>query len=595
MPDPLQRMRHGGPALIAAARRRIRRPVPDNQGIPEPDPHFVVCGDDPLARRLVEELTRVHQLPVTVILPSRLRNHGPQIARLPGVRLIEAEHLSIETFRRARVGSATALALVGQDDVGNVDAALLAQQVNPHLRMVIRMFNMSLGHHIRPLFRNCRVLSDSAIAAPAFVASGLGEVAPSYIRLPGQTLYVARRADVSPAEVVCGLADTSGGEPDLLPPDEGRCDLVLARANGGRATGPDQVAARQAATRRSGRRTRFGLRLRQLSGTAVKGVLGLAVLILLAILVGCVVALWIVDGRLSIGQAAYLTLINAVGGANSDLRAPLSEQILQAIAALVGIAMVPVLTATVIQAAVNARVALALGALRLPMAGHVVVLGLGNLGTRVIQQLRTLGVPVVAMDKTESARGTSLAREERIPVVIGDASRSETLRAASIHTAQALLALSTDDSINLEAALQGRALNKDLRVVLRLFDGDFAGRVQQAFGITSSKSVSYLAAPAFSAAMLEHELIGTISVKRQVLLVAEVRVEAGSALDGATVADAHDLDGVRVIALERGGYQHSWAPNGKRHLSSGDEMIVVATRAGLSRVLAIAAPTDQAG
>src|SRR5262249_21165700 len=194
-------------------------------------------------------LSRVHRLPITVILPSRQRNHGPQIARLSGVRLVEAEHLTVETFRRARVASATALALVGRDDVGNVDAALLAQQVNPHLRLVIRMFNMSLGHHIRGLFRNCRVLSDAAIAAPAFVASGLGEVAPSYIRLPGQTLYVARRADVSPSEVVCGIADTSGGEPDLLPHEEDRCDLVLARANGGRATRPDQAASRHAGNR----------------------------------------------------------------------------------------------------------------------------------------------------------------------------------------------------------------------------------------------------------------------------------------------------------------------------------------------------------
>src|SRR5439155_16408521 len=131
---------------------------------------------------------------------------------------------------------------------------------------------------------------------------------------------------------VGGLADRSGagGEPDLLPHDEIRGDLVLARANGGRATGPDQVAARQAATRRSGRRTRFGLRLRQLSATSVKGVLGLTVLVLLAILLGSLVALWLVDRHLTIGQAAYLTLINAVGGANPDLLAPLSEQILQA-------------------------------------------------------------------------------------------------------------------------------------------------------------------------------------------------------------------------------------------------------------------------
>ncbi len=574
---------------MTAPLRRVRRRTGRAVGaVEEPGPAYVVCGDDPLAHRLVYELCRTHGYRVTVILPSRRRNHGPQIARIPGVSVVEAEQLSVETFVRARIGTATALALLRQDDVGNVDAALVAQGLNPELRLVIRMFNMSLGHHIRRLFRHCRVLSDASIAAPEFVAAGLGEVAPSYIRLPGQTLYVARRTDVAAGDVVCGLADTRTG-PHLLPPDEHSCDLVLARANGGRPTGPDQAAARRAASRRSAGRVLLGLRLRQLSVAAVKGALGVAVLILLAVLVGDWLALWAVDGHLGLGQAGYVTLVNAVGGANADLQMAGVEQVIQGIAALTGIAMVPVLTAAVVQAMVNAREARAQGVLQRPVAGHVVVLGLGNLGTRVIQQLRTLGVPVVAIDKSEGARGTSPARDLRIPVVIGDASRSSVLRRASIPTAQALLALSTDDSINLEAALQGRALNPELRVVLRLFDGDFASRVQQAFGITSSKSVSYLAAPAFLAAMLEQELIGTISVERHVLLVAEVPVEPGSALDGGTVGAAVAGGEVRVIAIAAGGYQYVWAPRPKRPLAAGETLIVVATRDGLTRILASAA------
>jgi Trk K+ transport system NAD-binding subunit len=557
----------------------------------DPGPHFIVCGDDPLAQRLIDELTQAHRYPVTVILPSRLANHGPQIAAIPGVRVVEAPQLGAEAFLRAGVGSAVALALLQQDDVGNVDAALQAQELNPRLRLVIRMFNMSLGHHIRMLFRSCRVLSDASIAAPAFVASALGEVAPSYVRLSGQTLYVARRADVPLAEVVCGLADTSvGAEPDLLPADEERCDLVLARANGSRAAGPAQAAARQAANRRLAFRTRLLGRVRGLLGALVSRALGLTVLALLLILAGCVIGLWLIHRRYSFGQAAYVTLINAVGGANADLGMAGPEQVIQAVAAMTGIAMVPVLTATVVEAVVNARIA---GPLRRPVSGHVVVVGLGNLGTRVIQQLRDLGVSVVAIDKTEEARGTYPARSLGIPLIIGDASRSETLLAASVHTAQALLALSTDDSINLESALQARALNKDLRLVLRLFDGDFAGRVQQAFGIASSKSVSFLAAPAFAAAMLEREVVGTVSVKRQVLLIAEVAVGRGSPLDGGTVGVAEE-SGVRVIALSVTDYRYAaWAPRPDKRLAGGDRIVVVATRAGLTRLLAAANPESE--
>jgi len=297
------------------------------------------------------------------------------------------------------------------------------------------------------------------------------------------------------------------------------------------------------------------------------------------------------DKQLSFLQAAYVTLLNAVGGASANLSLSGPEQVIQAVATLTGVALVPVVVAAVVEAAVNARIALALGSRRGPDAGHVIVLGLGNLGTRVIQQLRDLGVPVVAIDKTESARGTRLVREQGIPLIIGDASHPETLRAASVETALALLAVSTDDVVNLEAALQGRAVNRDLRVVLRLFDGEFADRIQRSFGIASSKSVSYLAAPAFTAAMLEREVIGTISVKRRVLLVAEVPVEAGSPLDGRTVAAAQRSGELRVIALAAGDGRPSWSPRPDRRLAPGDRVIAVATRTGLNRMLAASTPS----
>jgi hypothetical protein len=59
-----------------------------------------------------------------------------------------------------------------------------------------------------------------------------------------------------------------------------------------------------------------------------------------------------------------------------------------------------------------------------------------------------------------------------------------------------------------------------------LSDDDLAERVQKAVGNTVSRSVSYLAAPAFAAAMLEHQVLGTIRVG-QGRLVATARRRAG--------------------------------------------------------------------
>ena len=93
-----------------------------------------------------------------------------------------------------------------------------------------------------------------------------------------------------------------------------------------------------------------------------------------------------------------------------------------------------------------------------------------------------------------------------------------------------MVSVTSSDIVNLETALQARAMRgEELRVVLRLFDDDLAGRVQRTVGNVVSRSVSYLAAPAFAAAMLEHKVLRTIAVGRHVLLIADVRVEPGGA------------------------------------------------------------------
>ena len=135
--------------------------------------------------------------------------------------------------------------------------------------------------------------------------------------------------------------------------------------------------------------------------------------------------------------------------------------------------------------------------------------------------------------------------------MIGETTREETLRAAGIRTSQALVSVTNSDIVNLETALHARALAADVRLVLRLSDDDLAERVQKTVGNAISRSVPYLAAPAFAAAMLEHQVLRTIPVGRHVLLIADVRVGAGSELAGQPVENVHRGGEVRVIAVQR--------------------------------------------
>ena len=199
----------------------------------------------------------------------------------------------------------------------------------------------------------------------------------------------------------------------------------------------------------------------------------------------------------------YVTLLTVAGAGDPDPSQPAWAEILQTVTMLVGVALIPAVTAAVVDSVVRARLALSNGKLR-DISGHVIVVGLGNVGTRVVAQLYDLGVPVVAMERNELAPGVEYVRERQVPLVLADATQADTLSYARVDTCRALMVMTSSDVTNLDIGLTGMALRERtgggrLRVVLRLFDGDLAARVQTELDITSSRSVSLLAAPKFAA------------------------------------------------------------------------------------------------
>jgi Trk K+ transport system NAD-binding subunit len=532
--------------------------------------HLIVCGDGPLSYRITEELTSRYGEHVTVILPDRRNHHGPQISALPRVRVLEYPELSSQAFTDADVQSARALAVVWQDDVGNLHAGLRAQELNPGLRLVLAIFNGRLGDHIRMLFPDCTVLSGTAMSAPSFVAAALDQPAPSHVRVQRRTLYVARPDDVAPGAVVCGVTDDHD-DPRLLPPGAGLRDqahLVLAVADGT----PRNPLARSP----NPARALAGL-LRRL----VWHKFGLVFTALLAVIV---VGLALLATVYSLSDALYLTLMDLTGSALTRSQDSPAEKVAQVMLTVDGMAFIPVITAIVVGARLTGSVRRA----PRPASGHIIVVGLGNVGTAVTGQLHDLGFDVVCVDNNPNAPGIPMARQMGLPVVIGDAFREQTLRAAHLDTCLALVSVTSLDIVNLETALTARALRDDLRIVLRLTDDDLAERLEKTTGNTISRSVPYLAAPAFATAMLEHQVLRTIDVGRHVLLIAEIRVADQAGLAGSLISGTEQDGQARVLALQASGMAAvDWSPQRGYRLAAGDRLIVLATRRGLGRFLSV--------
>lgn len=532
--------------------------------------HIILCGASALAWRIAEELTARYGLSVTAIVPPGGHGPGARMATMPGVQVLERAELTAEAFLDACLPAARGLLIVHQDDLGNFHAALRAQELSPQIRVVIAIFNAGLGERIRTFFADCAVLSEAQMAAPSLVAAALGEPAPSHVRMASRTMYVARRDDVGADNIICGLAtDADADTPRLLPPDDPAAGLVLAVADG---TPRDPLSRR-----RQRRLTAPARLLRRLLWTKM----GLAFAILSSVLVAGYALLAAAAG-FSPMNALYLTFLDGAGAAVTDTSLPTAEKWAQFLLTFDGMAFLPFVTAAI----VSTRIPGSRSSDRLPLSGHVIVAGLGSVGARVVGQLHDLGLDVVGIDKSADATGMQLARRLGVRVVIGETHAEETLREAGITTCQAIVSVTDSDIVNLETALNARALAAGPRIVLRLNDDDLAERVQRTAGGTVSRSTSYLAAPAFAAAVLDHQVLRTIAVGRHVLLLAEVLASSVGGLAGHPVAAVHRQGTLRVIALWRADSPVAdWRPEPGYEVREADRLVVLATRAGLSGLL----------
>lgn len=133
---------------------------------------------------------------------------------------------------------------------------------------------------------------------------------------------------------------------------------------------------------------------------------------------------------------------------------------------------------------------------------HIVVCGLGSVGTAVARELHDRGGRVVVVDPQAD---DELHRETnpRCPVIVGDATRPVVLHRAGIEHARALVACTSNDALNLEIGLTAQSLaercrgERPLRLVLRCFDADLSRRIHAVSGNYTLLSEAAIATGAF--------------------------------------------------------------------------------------------------
>ncbi|MFD6138201.1 NAD-binding protein [Promicromonospora sp. NPDC060271] len=564
--------------------------------------HYVVVGDGPLAFRLTRALSTRYRGTVSVILPDRTTRYAQEMASLDKVVLVEADRVDEKVLTAAGADRASAAALVDQDDGGNVACALLLREAWPALHVVVRIFDESLGRHLQR--DRCTVLSASAFAAPEIVAAALRRL----VRLPVQHRRLVAVTDEEtslPTRMVLFATDEDGTV-TALPNDEELAGLtpkvlladaaehdVLPELKADLEPDEDEVDPH--------RRRRVGEYLRTLAITSGWNLLLAAGVLLVVVLLGAM-TMQLATGSSFFG-ALYEAVLPALAGSDPDHDANPVVKATQVVLTIVSVAVIPWVTGVVVDGVVRTQRLLDAGSPLHAMSEHVVVVGLGDLGTRIVRSLDRRGVPVVAVDIDESARGIAVARARDVPVVIGDARRAATLRAAYVDTAQAIVVVTSGGATTIGIGFAARSIPRPedappLRTVLRVYDKDLSRRIRREIPDSVGLSSSFLAAPWFAASMIGQEVKATIPYRDRVLVLAEIVIMEGSRLarmhpdDVDLDGEEEDAEGVvrsRLLAIRTkqqasGGGGRMIEPSEGWYLHADDTLVVIATTAGLRRL-----------
>jgi Trk K+ transport system NAD-binding subunit len=582
----------------------------DRSGVALWTGHVIMCGLQGVGLRTVEQL---HQAGVAVVVvddepDQRLVRvvEGWDIPYIVGSPRISA------VLEAAGLATAQAVVCAERTEVQTLETALLISELRPDIRVVVQLANAAVGAAVTQVTGPGTVLDVAALAAPSIVEACLGD--DSYqIELAG-TRFVTHEVEVDRFASLRALFGSLA--PIAVVPADGSGTVACPGRDhmasvGDRVTvlgTPEELAA--AGLDPKGEDDGTGQRLRGGGGsgllrraTAVMGsdansALRFAVVAALALVSVSVVILrlWYRTphgGHMNTLTALYFTVetISTVGfGDFSFSGQSAGIEVFGIVLIAAGATLLTSVFALITNVLVSWRIEQSLGRQQLVgMDGHVVVVGLGSVGIRVLEGLQAQGREVVVVERNENNRYLNQARALGAPVLIADATQRQTLESANVHSASAVAVLTSDDLTNIETGLAVRDYLGDrwlsVPVVLRVFDRALGHTVEHHFDFRHVRSTSALAAPQFVGAALGLDILGSFTVGRQPFLVGKLSVSPGRGLDGLAMFDLPAQ--TRVVALSRaadaGRLEHP--PRRDTRFAPGDQAYLLGPYEELLRVL----------
>jgi voltage-gated potassium channel len=212
------------------------------------------------------------------------------------------------------------------------------------------------------------------------------------------------------------------------------------------------------------------------------------------------------------------------------------------------------------------------------LSGHYIVCGAGRVGRTVARELRARGQSCVIIEK--DAHRAAWAENEKIPVIIGNASAEDNLQKAHIDRARGFVAAVSSDPENLYIVLTARGLRPDLKIIARASEEEATSKLLRA-GATEVLSPYFFIGRRIAHLLLRPTVLdfmdAAFGTERLDIEIGEVRISEGSTLVGRQMADAaiRQQSGVVVLAVKNAEGKMTFNPLPDTDIRAGDCLIVI--------------------
>jgi Trk K+ transport system NAD-binding subunit len=169
--------------------------------------HIVLCGLGTVGYRVMTGLAG-HKEAVALLERSDTNRFLPLVRSLPGAQVVIGDAQLRESLELVNITAARCIVVATSDDIANIQTALNARQLNPRIRVILRLFDQRMAEQVGEIFGFDVALSPSALAAPAFVAAAATGAIVHEFRVDHTELVIARVV-VPPAGAAAGR--TLGG------------------------------------------------------------------------------------------------------------------------------------------------------------------------------------------------------------------------------------------------------------------------------------------------------------------------------------------------------------------------------------------------